>query len=171
MKKNKFIGIAVLAIFVIFMAFSLACASAPEAVKTVDIKSLNAWLLNTSATADCDGDISMVQWKYLVKELSKVDELDNIELAQSKGMTSMNLSSMITVSKINLKYTYSFNNENGKVTLKILNIEEINPTEAPFKVSVPESEFAQYQQNVINKFSKELAEKANQLVEKKLYLE
>ena len=169
MDKKKVLLVSLL--FAAFMAISLSCASEPEPAKTnVTMKDLNSWTVGLESVADCDTQISIIQWKYLVKELNKVGELDNIEIADSKGMTSMNLESTIQISEVAMKYTYSLASEDSRVVLRITSIEQIDPT-VEFSKVILVDQLEEYKASVIKKVSNDLQKHADQLVEKKVYLE
>lgn len=169
-KSSKLSSLAVALIFATFLILSISCASEPSSV-SVKIKTLQSWLIGQEKSVPCSHEKSIIQWKYLVRELSKVGELNGIQLSEGGGMTSMNLESVITISKIPLNVVYSFRNTNGQVTLQVVSVTEVDSTNSPFSVTVYESELANYKTSVTEKIGKMLEEKANQLVEKSVYLE
>ncbi len=169
MDKKKVLLVSLL--FAAFMAISLSCASEPEPEKaTVTMKNLVSWTVGIEQSADCDSQISIIQWKYLVKELNKVGELDNIEIAESKGMTSMNLSSVIQISGNAMKYMYSLSPEEGRIVLRITSFEAVDDSVEFSKVMLAD-QVAGYKDSVIKKVSDDLKKHADQLIEKKVYLE
>ena len=169
MDKKK--GLLVSLLFAAFIAISLSCASEPEPEKAnVTMKNLESWTVGLEQSALCDTQISIIQWKYLVKELNKVGELDNIEIAESKGMTSMNLSSVIQISGNAMKYMYSLSPEEGRIVLRITSFEAVDDSVEFNKVMLAD-QVAGYKDSVIKKVSEDLKKHADQLIEKKVYLE
>lgn len=169
MDKKK--GLLVSLLFAAFIAISLSCASEPEPEKAnVTMKNLESWTVGLEQSALCDTQISIIQWKYLVKELNKVGELDNIEIAESKGMTSMNLESTIQISQTAMKYVYSLASEDDKIVLRITSIKQVDDSVEFNKVMLAD-QVAGYKDSVIKKVSEDLKKHADQLIEKKVYLE
>ena len=156
--------------FTAFFAFSLSCASAPRQ-KTVRISDIREWAGNTSVSVPCTPELSVIQWKYLVTELNKINGLNNIKLAASNSLTAMNLESTITISNTTLKYIYSLESAAGQVNLKINSIEELDSASKTLSVTMGLDEVSDYKANVIKQFTNEMTAHANELVAKKTALE
>ncbi len=171
-KQHKKYGtvIAVAACFTAFFLFSLSCASAPRQ-KTVRIADIKEWAGSTSVSVPCTPEISVIQWKYLVTELNKINGLNNIKLSASNSLTAMNLESTINISDTVLKYIYSLESAGGQITLKIVNIEEADPVSNAFSATMTLDEISDYKANVIKKFTNEMTAHANELIAKKTALE
>ena len=171
-KHSKTYGciLAAVCCFTAFFALSLSCASAPRQ-KTVRIADIKEWAVNTSVSVPCTPELSVIQWKYLVTELNKINGLNNIKLSASNSLTAMNLESTITISNTVLKYIYSLESAEGQINLKITSIEELDPTANAFAVTMALEEVSNYKTNVIKQFTNEMTAHANELVEKKTALE
>lgn len=156
--------------FTAFFIFSLSCASAPRQ-RTVRISDIREWANGTSVSVPCTPEISVIQWKYLVTELSKINGLNNIKLSASNSLTAMNLESTINISGTVLKYIYSLESEAGQITLKISSVKEQDPTTGTFSATMTPDEISDYKANVIRKFTSEMTAHANELIAKKTALE
>ena len=168
--KQSFSILAAVLCFTAFFAFSLSCASAPRQ-KTVRIADIQEWTAGTTVSVPCTPELSVLQWKYLVTELNKINGLNNIKLAASNSLTAMNLESTITISNTVLKYIYSLESAAGQVNLKITSIEELDPAVKTFSVTMGLDEVSDYKANVIKQFTNEMTAHANELIEKKTALE
>ncbi|MBP5157108.1 MAG: hypothetical protein ILP18_04460 [Treponema sp.] len=169
-KKTWLTVLATIFCFTAFFAFSLSCASAPRQ-KTVRIADIKEWTGSTSVSVPCTPELSVIQWKYLVTELNKINGLNNIKLSASNSLTAMNLESTITISNSVLKYIYSLESAAGQITLTISSVEEQDPKTGSFSVTMSINEISDYKANVIRKFTNELTAHANELVAKKTALE
>lgn len=168
--KQSFSILAAVLCFTAFFAFSLSCASAPRQ-KTVRIADIQEWTAGTTVSVPCTPELSVLQWKYLVTELNKINGLNNIKLSASNSLTAMNLESTITISNTVLKYIYSLESEAGQVILKISSVEEQDPTAKTFSVTMGLEEVSDYKANVIKQFTNEMTAHANELIAKKTALE
>ncbi len=156
--------------FTAFFLFSLSCASAPKQ-KTVKISDIKSWTEGTSVSVTCTPALSVLQWKYLVGELNKINGLNNIKLSASNSMYELNLESTITINGTPLKYIYSLKSSNDQITLEISNVEEVDAKTNAFSSTMLLSEIADFKENVIRRFSTEMTTHANELVAKKTTLE
>ncbi|MBQ3686903.1 MAG: hypothetical protein II932_03645 [Treponema sp.] len=168
MEKRAFAS--VLLCFVAFFLLSLSCASGPKQT-TVKIANVRSWVVDGSVSVPCESNLSIAQWKYLVKELDKIDQLDNIKLSAGKGIASMNLESFIKISGVPLKYVYSVKPSAGELTLTILDIAEADPEAGAFAVTMTVDELEGYKASVVKKIEKDLTSHAEFLVENKVLLE
>ncbi len=156
--------------FAAFFLFSLSCASAPKQ-RTIKIADIKSWTVGTSVSVPCSPELSVIQWKYLVTELNKINGLDNISLSASNSLTAMNLESTIRINGTPLKYIYSLKSTDKLIILEISDVEEVDAKTNAFSSTMPLNEVNDFKENVIKRFSAEMTEHGHELVTKKTALE
>lgn len=153
-----------------FFLFSLSCASSPKQ-KTIKIADIKSWTTGISASIPCSPELSVIQWKYLVSEMNKINGLENITLSASNSLTAMNLESTIRINGTPLKYIYSLKSTDKLIILEISDVKEVDARTNAFSSKMPVKEIDDFKQNVIKRFTAELTEHGHELATRKKDLE